>query len=268
MQFWSRPRWLGITLLRRRFELRLVIVATLLATTLYGALRAYVQYEAHRATLMLAEAARVQVGATEASVLQLVNRYGGYKWTLEPLPPRKNWVDPQEYDYQRNPFGLTTYGPGGQRSRAIQAISVVINAIPKRLRAVLGMRDWGSVVDLSIRNGRVQSVSAALLVEGRSEWLGYEWQFVDAMPHRKLQARVFVIDSAFLEMGNGVGMMILNTFTPKASEEEIQVARKFNTACLTSIQGCTGLCDIAPRALEYLKRHPDAGGNIIPPKCH
>lgn len=68
-------------------------------------------------------------------------------------------------------------------------------------------------------------------------------------------------------MPGGGEMMIENYFTPKSSEEEARTARQFNAGCLTSIKGCDGLCDVAPRALEYVKRHPDAAWNIIPPKC-
>lgn len=88
------------------------------------------------------------------------------------------------------------------------------------------------------------------------------------MPHRDMRARAYIIGAAILTMEDGGGTMIENIFTPEASEEEVEVARQFNAACLTSIKGCNGLCDVAPRALEYLEQHPDAVWNIIPPKCH
>lgn len=229
---------------------------------------------------MLAEASRVQIGAAEDSVLPLVRRFEGYKWTPEPLSPREQWTDLREYDYQKNllsdykydlevsPFHLLTIdGSPGQRSRTNRAIRAVINTIPAHLRPVMGMRDWGAGVNLSIRGGRIQSISGMVLVEGRSRWLGHEWQLASAMPHHDMQGKAFVIDSGILEMENGSGNVIQNIFTPEASEEQVQVARKFSAECLTSIGGCDGLCDIAPPALEYLNQHPDAGGKIIPPKC-
>jgi len=129
------------------------------------------------------------------------------------------------------------------------------------------MRDWRTVVELSIRNNRVQSVSAMTLVEGRSGWLGHKWEVAEGMPRDDMRPQAYAIGVAFLTMGNGGGMMIENFFTPQASDEEIEAARKFNTGCLTSMRGCNGLCDIAPRPLEYLEQHPDAAWNIIPPKC-
>jgi hypothetical protein len=106
------------------------------------------------------------------------------------------------------------------------------------------------------------------LVKGHSRWLGHRWELAEDMPHRDMRARAYIIGAAILTMEDGGGTMIENIFTPEASEEEVEVARQFNAACLTSIKGCNGLCDVAPRALEYLEQHPDAVWNIIPPKCH
>ena len=281
MQTWSRARWSGITLHRWRLGLRFVIAALVLAATLYGSLRAYVEYEAHRATSMLAEASRVQIGATEASVLQLIRRYGGYKWTPEPLSPRENWTDLHEYDYQKNllsdyeyvlevkPFGFLTVAAAqtGRKGQFDDAARAAKNAVPSTLRPILGMRDWFAGVQLSIRGGRVQRVSATVLVKGRSEWIGHEWVFANAMPHSDMQSKDFAIDSAILEMADSGGTEIQNYLTPRASDEEFRTSRRLNTRCLTSVVGCNGLCDLAPRALQYLKQHPGAAWGIVPPKC-
>jgi hypothetical protein len=225
---------------------------------------------------MLAEASQVLVGNTEASVLPLVKRYGGYKWVPEQLPPKEQWIDKDEYDYQANllsdykyelgisPFGTTTLKAG----RLTQAMRAARESVPAHLRSVLGMRDWGTVVELAIRNNRVQSVSAMALVEGRSEWLGHRWQVAEGMPRHDMRPQAYAIGAANLTMEDGGGMMIENFFTPRASEEEVESARQFNAGCLTSMRGCNGLCDVAPRSLEYLKQHPDVAWNIIPPKCH
>jgi hypothetical protein len=105
------------------------------------------------------------------------------------------------------------------------------------------------------------------LFAGRSGWLGHSWLLAEGMPHHDMRPRAYVIGAGFLTMEDGGGMMIENVFTPKASEEEAEAARQFNTGCLTSMNGCNGLCDVAPRALEHLKQHPDTNWNIIPPKC-
>jgi hypothetical protein len=255
---------------------RVLVVTLLSAAALRCSLWTYVGYERHRAMSLLAETSRVRIGDTEVSILPLLGHYGGHKWMTESLPPRERWIDKDEYDYQMNrvsdysyvlgisPFGTTT----GQMTRLNQAMRTGREAVPSRLRALVGMRDWGTTVQLSIRNGLVQSISAMALVKGKSEWLGNRWELAEGMPRHDMRPRAYAIGAATLTMEDGGGDMIENVFTPRASAEEAEAARQFNVACFTSIRGCNGLCDVAPRALEYLEQHPDAVWNIIPPKCH
>ena len=255
--------------------LRLVLAALVVFVGLWGLLWIHIEYEAHRAKLLFAEISKIHIGDAEASVLPLVQRYDGFKWAEEPLPPAKDWIDKDEYDYQQNrvsdyryalvisPFGLSSVHP----SRWVQAMRKVRSDIPERLRPLLGMRDWVAGADLSIRGGRVQSVSALTVFAGRSEWLGQTWELSEGMPRHDMPQRAYVVGAANLEMGVGNGAMIENYLTPEASEKEAEAARQFNTGCLTSIKGCNGFCEIAPRAIEYLKQHPDAAWGIILPKC-
>ncbi len=262
----------------RRVALRIVVAALALVIVLCGATRVYVEYEAHRAVTMLAELSRIHIGDTEASVLQLASRYGGFKWTPEPLSPREQWIDKQEYDYQVTrqsdymyELGVSPCGTAVARVGRCHALRAAIEVIPKRLQPFLGLRDWGIVAELSIRSGRVRSVSAMTIFEGRSQWLGHKWELADSMPRYRMPARAYAIGAAHLTMWNGRtfgGEMITNFFTPRASNEEIETAHTFNSKCLTSLQGCDGLCEVAPRPLAFLRQHPDADWNIIPPRCN
>ena len=260
----------------RHFFLRLVVAVLALGAVCYGSLWAYVEYEAHREQSMLAELSRVQIGDKEASVLALTGRYGGFKWTPDPLSPRQQWIDKEEYDYEVtrqsdykyelgvSPFGTTVARVG----RLAQALGAAREVVPLRLQPLFGLRDWGSVAELSIRSGRVHSVSAMTLFEGRSEWLGHKWELAEGMPRFGMPSRAYAIGAAHLTMANGGGEMITNFYTPEASDEEVEAAHRFDSKCLTSVEGCRGLCDAAPRPLAYLKQHPDAAWNIIPPKCN
>jgi hypothetical protein len=256
--------------------LRVVIVAPLIVAASWGSLWTYVEYEARRARRMLAEASRVHVGESEAVVLPLVRRYSGFKWPTAPLGAKEDWIDKDEYDYQVSrqsdyryelrvgPLWATVvrFGPWIRFVRAAREV------VPDHLQPLLALRDWGTVVEFSIREGRVQSVSAMTLFEGRSEWLGHRWALADGMPRHEMPSRAYAIGAAHLTMANGGGEMIENYITPKASDVEVSAARQFNTGCVTGINGCDGLCNVAPRALEYLNEHPDVVWNIIPPKCH
>lgn len=259
----------------RHLFLRLIGAVLALGAVSYGSLWAYVEYQAHRAESMITDLSRVQVGDTEASVLALTERYGGFKWTPEPMSPREQWIDKEEYDYEvkrecdyRYEVGVSPFGTTVARvGRLAQALRDARQVVPAHLRPWLGLRDWGITAELSIRGGRVQSVSAMTLFEGRSEWLGHEWQLAEGMPRYGMPARPYAIGAANLSMAPSGGEMISNFFTPRASDEEVDIAHKFNAACLTSFNGCNGLCDAAPRPLAYLKQHPDAAWNIIPPRC-
>jgi len=260
---------------RRTIALRFVVVALLIGAALWGSFLAYAEYNAHRAKSLLAEAFRIKIGDTEESLLPLTSRYGGFKWTPEPLPPREQSIDKDEYDYQMNrqsdykyelgisPFGTTVAPPVGRWTQTLRSAR---ERIPVHLRPLLGLRDWGTEVELSIRRGHVQSVSAMTLVQGRSQWLGHSCELAERMPRSHMPPRAYAIGAAHLTMADGGGEMIQNFFTPTASKEEVATARKFSAGCLTSLRGC-GFCDVAPRALDYLEHHPDAAWNIIPPKC-
>ena len=259
--------------------LRIAVAALALVSLLCGATRLYVEYEANRALIMLADLSRINIGQTEASVLQLVSRYSGFKWTPEPLSPREQWVDKQEYDYQVTrqsdymyELGVSPCGTTVTRvARFCHALRVATEVIPIRLQALLGLRDWGIVAELSIRSGRVRSVSAMTIFEGRTQWLGHKWEVAESMPRSDMPARTYAIGAAHLTMWNGRtfgGEMITNFLTPRASNDEIETAHTFNSKCLISLKGCDGLCDVAPRPLAFLRQHPDAAWNIIPPRCN
>jgi hypothetical protein len=260
---------------RRLFWSFIVAVLTLSAVC-YGSLWAYDEYEAYRAKSMLAELSLVKIGDPEASILAVTTRYGGFKWIPEPLSPRENWIDKEEYAYEvtrqsdykyelgLSPFG-TTVAHSARLARALRSAKEVI---PERLRPLLGLRDWGITAEFSIRGGRVYAVSAMTLFEGRCEWLGHKWELASDMPRFGMPAREYAIGAAHLTMWPNGGEMITNFYTSRASDEEVATAQSFNPKCLTSVRGCDGFCDAAPRPLAYLRQHADAVWNIIPPRCN
>jgi hypothetical protein len=214
---------------QRVFHFGLRLVVAMLGTMVVAVMfvRAYVAYEIHRATSMLAEASRVQVGEAETAVLPLIERYGGFKWAPDDSLGRKeDWIEKEEYDYQKevasdyrydigvSPFDLIPSDLQWRQHRT-PVIRAAIRHIPSQLRAVLGLRDWGAEVGLTIRGSRVQSVSGMVLLEGRTRWLEHEWTFANAMPERRMLAKAFVVEMGFLEMGDKGGDVVHNIFTPR-----------------------------------------------------
>ena len=219
---------------------------------------------------MLAQASRVRIGDSEASVLSLVGRYRGHKWappdsTRGTLPPRKDWVFVEEYDRalriypdyvystEVNPWGFPTFA---RSSEAAKALRTVINAIPGGVRSPLGLRDWASFVDIRIRDGRVSEVDGIVIVEGRSRWLNHSWCLATETRSEPLPLRPYAVESENVLMRDDRSRGIRNLISPQASEEQAEAAHSWNTACIVSLRGCSNRCELSPRAFQYWKIHP------------
>lgn len=262
MQVWPRTR-------------RVIIELAMVATAFCAVAWTYSAYKASLAKSLLVEASRVQIGDSEASVLALVQRYGGMKWhpsgsTRTTLGPRENWLDKSEYeralrtypDYDYsilvNPWGFPTITPeSDSRPRLKAALRSAMENVPARVRAPLGLRDWVSSVDINIRDGRVSKVIGEVLVEGRTRWLNHEWSLVDEIPSESTQSRTYLIEPVNIGMRTGRSRGLENILTPQASQQETEAAHLWNAACLTSLRSCTDRCDLSPAAFRYMTNHPE-----------
>jgi hypothetical protein len=284
LSIWPRGAWFGMDRRVRRLALRFVISAVTALFLFILLIRVYVEYEAHRAKTMLAEVARVRIGDSESSVLQLVKQYDGFKWvpeTKQRLGPREDWLDNEEYEFRLRSMSDFAYSleitpwdfPNlarameGKERRSEKILRAVISAIPSFVRPYLGMRDWVVRVDLSVKEGHVSEVAMTAILEGKNQWLGHDWVLATEMPHVDMPSRTYLIGAAFLSMADGGGNSVENFLTPAALSEQIEAAHGFNAACLTSIRGCSGLCELSPRTIRYLEKHPEAAYNIVAPKC-
>jgi hypothetical protein len=265
----------------RRVILAVAIVATALCAMAWN----YTAYKASRAKSLLAEASRVRIGDSEASVLTLVQRYGGFKWepsgsTRTTMSPRESWFDKSEYEHalrtypdytysiQVNPWGFPTIAPeSDSRRRLNAALWSAMDAVPGSIRASFGLRKWESEVDINIRDGRVSKVSGMVLVEGRSRWLNHGWSLVSEMPREPMQSRAYMTEPVDIAMMTNRSSGLGNTLTSQASEQESEAAHAWNTACLTSLRSCTDRCELSPAAFRYMTTHPDVSRGIWEPTC-
>lgn len=262
---------------KRRLGFAVVIITVLLCAGVWS----YTGYQARRAASMLAEASRVRIGDSEASVLPLVGRYGGHKWALPnsaraTLSPRENWIDVEEYDralrvypdysyaVEVNPWGFPTLAPS---SKAVRALRIAMNVVPGRVRSLLGLRDWAAFVDIRIRDGRVSEVGGSVLVEGRSRWLNHSWYLATERLNEPLPLPPYTIESENVLMREDRSRGIRNLITPQASEEQAEAAHSWNTTCVVSLRGCSNRCELSPRAFQYWKTHPDPSGATWEPTC-
>jgi hypothetical protein len=271
VQIWARKR-------------RLVFAMVMITGLLCAGAWSYTAYQTRRAASMLAEASRVRIGDSEASVLPLVGRHRGRKWappgsTRGTLSPRENWVDVQEYeralriypDYvysiEVNPWGFPTLAPYPS-SKPAKALRAVINAIPHGVRSPLGLRDWSSFVDVRIRDGHVSEVDATVFVEGRSRWLNHSWYLANERLSEPMPSRPYAIESENVLMREDRSRGILNLISPQASVEQAGAAHSWNTACILSLRGCSNRCELSPRVFQYWKtRRPASSDAIWEPTC-
>ena len=272
VQVWPRTR-------------RVIIAGAIVATALCAMAWNYTAYNASRAKSLLAEASRVRIGDSEASVLALVQRYGGFKWepsgsTRTTMSPRENWVDKSEYEHalrtypdyayaiQLDPWGFPTIAPESDARRRLNAaLWSAMDVVPACIRASFGLRKWESEVDIDIRDGRVSKVLGMVLVEGRSRWLNHEWSLVSEMPREPMQSRAYMTEPVDILMMTDRSRGLRNTLTPQASEQEAEAAHVWDTACLTSLRSCTDRCELSPAAFRYMTTHPDVSRPIWEPTC-
>ena len=259
-----------------RIAVRVGVGAVVLLALLCCGLRVYSVRLAHREVSLLAEAGRIRIGASEASILPIVARYGGVKEMSPPIAtddcPAKGECESEnarisDYDYNvgLSVFDLfSRYPPKGRLGRALAYLMYRTSSF---WREPLSLRD--SIVDVSIdiRRGRVEAVHGGLFVEGRTGWLGNIWDVARDLPRLDMGSRAYAVGGASLSFPPSGGAGTTHFLTPSATPEQFEAAQSFNADCLTGLVPCRCLRDLSPRAFQYLDGHPDAGDVIQLEEC-
>jgi len=259
-----------------RLVLRLTVAALVLIALLYCGLRAYTVYLTHRAVALLDEATRIQVGATEDSILPLVARYGAVKWIPESPVSCDDTVNKSacadhnahlpDYAYEVDLAPFNVMSGGSQQTGPIRrALAVLMIRTSSSFRDPLSLRDWLTEVQICIRAGRVETVRAELYVEGSTRWLGNGWELSAGMHNLYLPQKTYAIDGSFLTFPGNGGAATEHYLTPAATREQFESAHSFNTRCLAGLIPCRCLADLSPRAFEYMSQHPEVGSTITTP---
>ena len=276
----------------RRTTGRVLICIIAVPLLMVGASWSYAKYEARRAKLLLAEAARIRIGDSEASIQPLLRRFGGGTCVDLETPEqgtKVDWWGKSEHEHWlRNvpdcsyfvdvdPWASPLSVKSGKfvDSKAYVRAKLAMWAIPGRVRSLLGMREWNTYASISVRGGHVAAVRAGVYVEHRGDWVAHRWELLKEMPYDPYRrpSLDYSVDGAFLtfpQVGdeNGPGSAaIWNYLTNKASESQIQAAQSINMSCLTGPFACKGICDLSHQTIEYLKRHPEAARGYIVPDC-
>jgi hypothetical protein len=279
---------LGFARTRRRVLICIIAVPLLMV----GASWSYAKYEARRAKLLLADAAHIRIGHSEASIQPLLRRFGGGTCVDLETPEQDtkvDWWDNSEHEHwlrnvpdcsyfvEIDPWAspLSSVRSGFAESKAYARAKLAMWAIPGRVRSLLGMREWNTYVSISVRGGHVTAVRAGVYVEHRGDWLGHRWELLKEMPYDPYgrPSLDYSVDGAFLtfpQLGSDSGpgeTAIITHMTPKATKDQIAAAQNLNMSCLTRRFSCKGMCDLSHQTIEYLKEHPDAARGYIAPDC-
>ena len=124
-----------------------------------------------------------------------------------------------------------------------------------------------------IEKGQVQNISTTLIVDGRYESLGQQWELAEHIPQayqddlsstsedRRTLMHWFHITSS--RPGEGFHVDV----TPASTPEELR-ARHANSHCLLSFGGCDGLCELMPDAIPVLRQRKRGFGGCTnaPPR--
>ena len=261
-----------------RLALRLTMFLVVLIGLICCSLRVYTVHLAHRAVALLDEAAGIQVGATEGSIMPFISRYGGQK--LIPSPPEDiedcpDKADCQyhdahvpDYSYEVDLSTLNVYsGPDWHPGRLGRALAVLMTRTSTFWRNPLSLRFWMTDVVIRIRAGRVEAIHGGLYVEGSPAWLGNAWTLSADMPHPEWRPNTYFVDGTFLEMWNGGGAGTNHYLTTAATPEQFHAARGINARCLTDFIPCRCLGDLNPRAFQYMSKHSEVGDTVTTPGC-
>jgi hypothetical protein len=261
-----------------KLALRGALVAVTLLLTLWAGLFVYKFYLAHRVTVLLKEAAQIQIGASEASILPFVSRYKGARFAawqaqqIDDCPDRaecaymNSQLPDYSYEIELSPFQIFEATHTELHGIRWQLARLMFQT-PSRWREAFALRTWMLYTQIKIRSARVVGVSSGLYVEGQDRWLGHDWSLAALMPHRRLQAKTYVVDGSFLKMTNTGGALTKNYLTPAATAEQFRAARNINLRCLSGVFPCHCLSDLSPDTFTYLRAHPGAGNTISTPGC-
>jgi len=252
----------------------------MLMLLLYCGLRVYTVNLGHKSITLLDEAARIQIGASENSILPLVARYSGVKWTPPPPAPTDDCVDKAACEYENahrpdyqyeialSPFKvLPSTLTQARPERIHRLLTFLMIRTPSEWRDPFSLRDTWTQVAISIRAGRVVAVSGNLYVEGRTRWLGNSWYLSSETQHLDMPLKAYAISGTFLTFPGHGGAGTVHYLTPSATPEQFKSAQSIDTRCVTGLVPCHCLSDLTPVAFQYLSRHPDVGSSIQTDDC-
>lgn len=257
MDLLPRGAWFGLT--RRRARLIAKISAWSLSLTLaiYGFGSAYLRYQVWRAEKLLALLQFIQISQDEASAARALSPFE------DKAVARMMGYPPDVHSLRIDPLLIDT---GFEWLTWLNRPLIAIHEDRENLRRSIGLRLWSVYGQYVVRDRKVDSVMAQVVVEGKNEWLLGEWNYsakfgrldaADSDSDEKLREPMNRYRSRWfhLHMGAGTGEGIHNAVLTAAKPDELSAARDINLVCLTKLQACRSLCELMPAAIKFRREH-------------
>jgi hypothetical protein len=208
----------------------------------------------------LEELKSIQPGQSEASVMPLIVHYQGTR------PEKQFGFKDDSYILRVDPWHLRHPLPGPEW------VDGVYRKTFSRLgnwRRGVKLRGWTVSGWVRFTDGKVETVSGDLVIEGENEWLMADWHYGPEIPayrrvrypNNSLPGQLPRYDAHWthLHFGDGTGEGIMTSVTPLSTPEELNAARNINLQCLMSGRGCHSLCELMPDANRYRLEHNGGG---------
>ena len=138
---------------------------------------------------------------------------------------------------------------------------------PSSWRDPISLRDWTVFAQISVRARHVERIYCGLFVEGRTRWLGSTWVLSAETNGPETRQKAYEVNGSALTFPGNGGAGIIHSLTAAATAEQLQTAHDFNARCLTGLIPCRRLCDLTPRAFQYLNQHPEVGNISATDAC-
>ena len=229
MRLFPQGAWFGLTRNRVRVAGWTFVTLSTLCAVVYGAARITQALKYQRAAVFLEELKCIQPGQSEASVIPFILHHKGVRaeealgvkddsyimridlWHLMQPFPGPNWVD----DAYRTLFS----GQGNWR-RDVK------------------LRSWTVSGLVRFKNGKIETISGDVIIEGENEWLLADWHYGPEIPaYLRLRSPNnnstgeeprYDAHWTHLHFGNGTGEGIRSFVTPLSTPEQLNAGQNIN----------------------------------------
>lgn len=255
MQLWPQGAWFGLT--RRRVG---AVVLSVIAGPVFLFLltAGYVRYRAHVARQFLEQVQALRLG--EPPPPEVIAQFKRHEMKFH--FGEENPCTPQDCVYTAviSTFGLSNFEGYGIWPE--ESAGEVLSALDTEVLNRLGIRYWLVDARLELVNGRAQSYTGDVIVEGpQHRWLHSGWSVASAMPVPLVQAYddttidpsvcAFFVTTHHLSMADGMGAGLYAHLTVQATEQQRRKAFNVDWRCLTKLGGCTTLSEFAPDSARF-----------------